>query len=367
MQPVRMLGLATAGDKPSDRELRQLIAEDRLPDVIMADEEVEITSLDDRYLAGLGGLRGRVLRRLPIPVALALEVWPRRGDFDVVLTWGERLAFPVALVMALSRRRRAGHIAILMWPLSTAGSSRLKRLARRAILPVLARRGIDRLCVPAPRQRQLVIERWRIPRERMVAANWPVDTRFWRPSEGVGDLIVSVGREMRDYGTLLAAVDALDLPCHIAAGTGPLNVAFRSDDARASNVGGRALPANVTVSAKSPVQLRELYERARLVVIPILPSESDNGITAIAEAMAMGRAVISTDTAGRAEVLEDNVTCVLVPPSDPLALRTAIRELWDDPQRCAQLGARARRRIVATHGIDQWLSAIRSAARDPLL
>ena len=367
MRSVRILGLATAGHKPSDEELRSAIAADLLPDVIMADDAAEITSLDERHLASVGGLRGRVLRALPAPLALALEVWPRRREFDAVLSWGERLAFPVALAMALARGPRAGHIAILMWPLSTAGSSRVKRLARGAILPLLARRGMDRLCVPAPRQRQLVIERWRIPQERLVAANWPVDTKFWRPSDQVGDMIVSVGREMRDYGTLLAALRPLQIPCHIAAGTGPLNVAFLSDDDRASNVSGEALPANVTVAPKSPVELRELYRRARIVVIPILPSESDNGITAIAEAMAMGCAVISTDTVGKAEILLDGVTCVLVPPSDPVTLRAAIEELWDDPRRCAWLGANARERVVAQHGIDQWLSAIRAGARDPIL
>jgi glycosyltransferase involved in cell wall biosynthesis len=365
MRTVRMLVLATAGHKPAEDDLRRLIAQDETPDTIMADDAVDVTLLDERELLAVKGLRGRLLRALPVPLALAAQAWRRRRDFDVVLSWGERLAFPLAAAMSLTRRPRAGHIAILMWPLSASGPSRLKRLIRRTAVPVLARHGIDRLCVPAPYQRRLVAERWRIPPQRMVAANWPIDTRFWRPLDREADMICSVGREMRDYGTLLEALRPLDIRCHIAAGTGILNDTLTREDARASNVGARSLPAGVTVGPKSAVELRELYARSRIVVVAVLESESDNGITSIAEAMAMGRAVITMKTRGRAEILIDGVNCVLVPVGDPAALRAAIQELWEDPERCARLGAEARARIVAAHGIEQWLSAMRAAAGEP--
>jgi glycosyltransferase involved in cell wall biosynthesis len=129
-------------------------------------------------------------------------------------------------------------------------------------------------------------------------------------------------------------------------------------------VSAQALPAGVTSGHKSAVELRELYGRSRLVVVPLMPTETDNGTTAILEAMAMGRAVIITATGGRTEILEDEVNCVLVPPRDPGALRAVIEELWKDPDRCAQLGAEGRKRVVAEHSIDQWLTAIRDAAAD---
>jgi glycosyltransferase involved in cell wall biosynthesis len=257
-----------------------------------------------------------------------------------------------------------GHIAILMWPVKASSSSRLKRVIKKTVFPLLARHGMDRLVIPAPRQRKLVIERWRIPAERVVAAKWTVDTRFWHPVQGTGETICSVGREMRDYGTLIEALRLLEVPCHIATGASVLNPVSRSDDPRASNVSAQALPAGVTSGHKSAVELRELYGRSRLVVVPLMPTETDNGTTAILEAMAMGRAVIITATGGRTEILEDEVNCVLVPPRDPGALRAVIEELWKDPDRCAQLGAEGRKRVVAEHSIDQWLTAIRDAAAD---
>ena len=360
---VRLLVLATAGHKPSDEELRRLIAEDLRPDAILAEDSLGATSLDERDLARIPGLHGRVLQRLPVPIALALEVWRRRHDFDAVLSWGEQLAFPLALLLTLSPRRRMAHIGILMWPCYTSSSSRLKLWIRQVVFPLLARHGMDRLLVPAPRQRALVIERWGISPEHFVPAGWPVDTRFWRPMDGPQDTICSVGREMRDYGTLITALRTLDLPCHIATGASLLNPAT-ADDPRASNVDATSLPAGITVGHKSALELRELYGRSRLVVVPIMPSESDNGATTIHEAMAMGRAVVTTATVGRTEILEDGVNCLLVPERDPVALREAIERLWNDSDLCARLGAAARERIGVECSIDLWLAAIRAAAAD---
>ncbi len=358
---MRLLVLATASQKPADEELRRLIREDVMPDALLAEDSLGAISFDDRDLARMHGWRARIYKRLPTALALCLETWSRRGEFDVVLSWGERLAFPFALLLCLTPRR-PGHVAILMFPFDAGTGSPVKQAAKRALFPLLARRGIDRLCVPAPRQRELAIERWGMAPERMVGANWSVDTSFWRPMEGEGDLICSVGREMRDYGTLLAALRPLAIPCHIAAGTGTMNEAFDSFDSRASNLAAEPLPPNVTVGSLAPAALRELYARSRMVVVPVMPSESDNGVTTIMEAMAMGRAVICTDTVGRLRTLEHGVNCLLVPPQDPDALRTAIEELWGDPARCAQMGAAGRATAVAHHGIDQWLAAIRAAA-----
>ena len=41
---------------------------------------------------------------------------------------------------------------------------------------------------------------------------------------------------------------------------------------------------------------------------------------------------------------------MLVPPGRIDALRDAIRSLWDDPRRCAAIGARARQTVVEHFG-----------------
>lgn len=64
------------------------------------------------------------------------------------------------------------------------------------------------------------------------------------------------------------------------------------------------------------------------------------------EAMAVGRAVVSTTTVGADEAIEDGVSGVLVPVGDATALAASIMNLAADPARRAVLGDAARARIA---------------------
>ena len=359
---ARIFVVARSGGMSELDEARRLAADDRRPDPLLAEDWLGATSFSGSDLDAVGGTRRRVLALLPEGTALALGAWWRRDEFDVAVTWTEALAYPMALLMALTPHRRQRHIAIMFWPLNLTGGPWLKRTLKRLLAPLLARRGMDRLLVPGALQRRLVVERWSIPADRILSARWPIDTDFWRPIDAPGDTICSVGREMRDFKTLITALAPLAMPCHIAAGTRLDNSAYGTDDVRASATGATPLRDGITVGYKAADELRDLYARSRLVVIPIMPSENDNGATAILEAMSMGRTVITTDTAGKLELLRDDVNCVLVPPRDPEALRAAIENLWDDSERRERIGREARAGVLAAHGLRQWMSAIRLGA-----
>ncbi|HYH78961.1 MAG TPA: glycosyltransferase family 4 protein [Longimicrobium sp.] len=62
----------------------------------------------------------------------------------------------------------------------------------------------------------------------------------------------------------------------------------------------------------------------------------------IAEAMACGRAVIATAAGGAAEIVDDGVDALAVPPDDPEALAAAIRRLVEDAALRARLAAAGR-------------------------
>jgi glycosyltransferase involved in cell wall biosynthesis len=70
---------------------------------------------------------------------------------------------------------------------------------------------------------------------------------------------------------------------------------------------------------------------------------------ALFEAMAAGRAIVSTAVDGCREVLEDGVTGLLVPPRDPAALAAAIGRALDDAALRRSLGENAR---AASTGYD---------------
>ena len=82
----------------------------------------------------------------------------------------------------------------------------------------------------------------------------------------------------------------------------------------------------------------------------VLPSFSENLPVVIMEAMALGRPVISTYTAGIPELVEPGKTGWLVPAGDEIALSGAMREALEaDVDRLATLGAAGRARIIEHH------------------
>jgi glycosyltransferase involved in cell wall biosynthesis len=331
--------------KPPDEELRRLIAENVIPDATSAEDAIGGTTIDDRYFEALPGLRGRIARRMPLLLAEIAEVLLRGRYYDAVLTWSDQPSIVTAAVMRVCRRRPAT-VAILFWPSKP----------KKAVPLSLVHKGIDRFLVWPPLQRRFVQEKLGIPPERFIDVRAPVDTTFWRPTGEAGEMICCVGQEMRDYGTLLEALRPLGIACHLATGTGIFGTT--SDRWWNAAVGDRSLPPHVSTGQKSHAELRELYARSRFVVVPLLPSDMDNGITTILEAFAMGKPVIATQTAGQVGVLEDGVNCIRVPPFDADALRAAITELWNDPEKCRRFGAAGRELVVRRHGIDQWTAAL---------
>ena len=79
----------------------------------------------------------------------------------------------------------------------------------------------------------------------------------------------------------------------------------------------------------------------------VLVSEREGMPGSVLEAMASGLPVIATDVEGTREIVEHDVSGVLIPAGDPKALADAIRSLAGSPRRMASMGA-AGHRIVAT-------------------
>ena len=65
------------------------------------------------------------------------------------------------------------------------------------------------------------------------------------------------------------------------------------------------------------------------------------------EAMAAAKPVVATRVSAIPEVVEDNVTGLLVPPDDPAALAGALLELIREPARARQMGIAGHARVHA--------------------
>ena len=78
--------------------------------------------------------------------------------------------------------------------------------------------------------------------------------------------------------------------------------------------------------------------------VAVLPSRAEGMSNALLEYMAAGRPIVATSVGGNAELIEDGVQGLLVPPEDPEALARAIGQLITDRALACRLGAAARRR-----------------------
>lgn len=90
-------------------------------------------------------------------------------------------------------------------------------------------------------------------------------------------------------------------------------------------------------------RLREILADTTVFVFP---TEIDAFGYAPIEAMAMGAPVVASDIAALPEIVAHGETGLLVPTGDDVALLAAVRELLDDPNQAARMGAAGRARVL---------------------
>jgi glycosyltransferase involved in cell wall biosynthesis len=185
-----------------------------------------------------------------------------------------------------------------------------------------------------------------------------VDHKFWRPcSAEPEELICSAGREQRDYPTLIEAMQGSTIPIVVAAA---------SAWSTGMGVGTNApLPPTMTVERLDYVRLRQLYARSRFVVVPLVDTDFQAGITTILEAMAMGKAVVVSDTRGQrdAGVVRHGENGLRVSPGQPGELRDAIDYLWKNPSEARRMGEAARRDVAEHFNVDEFAGQVAAVIR----
>lgn len=88
------------------------------------------------------------------------------------------------------------------------------------------------------------------------------------------------------------------------------------------------------------------------------PSKSEGISRSILEAMAAGRAILTTDAPGCRETVDEGVNGLLVPPADVDALEQAMRRFIADPALAARMGERSRRIAEEIYDVDKVNAAM---------
>ncbi len=276
-------------------------------------------------------------RSVRVSLAHAAAAFRLLDRYDAILSDGEHVGVPLALAMQVTGRSRP-HVVIC----HHLTSGRKPTLFRR----VRPHRRMTRLLVHSRRQ-EAAGKALGIPLSRIEFQPYGVDHLFWSPKLGREEaLVVSAGREHRDYATLARAAESLRVPFFLAAGS------IHSPSAHHTE--SPTWPANVRTGLADHPTLRDWYARSAVVVVPLIPNDFQAGVTTLMEAMSMAKAVVVTATEGQRDIVEHGVNAITVPPGDAAVLRDAVAMLLANPRERARLGANARAAVESRFSVDAY-------------
>jgi glycosyltransferase involved in cell wall biosynthesis len=170
-------------------------------------------------------------------------------------------------------------------------------------------------------------------------------------------LIVAAARlaPQKDLGTLLRAVEQVDGAVLIILGEGP-----QEEDLRAL-----ATSLGIEDRVRFAGFRRDIHDFIRAADVLSLSSLWEGVALVAQEAVAVGTPVVSTNVGGIGELIEDGFSGRLVPPRDPRALATALRDTLASPDVARAFALRARAALVQNFDREKMLTRLLELYRTP--
>lgn len=194
-----------------------------------------------------------------------------------------------------------------------------------------------------------------IPKSNLIFVPFGVDVDFFQPTDKSKeeDLIVSVGRDAgRDYQTLFRTAELI--PYRFVVVASRKNISPKDP-----------IPSNVSVLYdKSLIEIRDLYRRAKIVVIvskdSILPEGSDcSGQTVILDALASSKIVIATRRSWITDYFVPDKDIKIVEPRDPNSLARTINTLWNDSKERERLSISGHQKVVTQYSTKVFAESLK--------
>ncbi len=300
-----------------------------------------------------------VVRRGPgidprLPVRLAARL--RREGARLVHTHNATPHLYGGVAAAIARARTGARFPRV---LHTKHGRNAPDVPRKVLLNRIASTFSDRVVAVSEDAAAVARDVERVDPRRIVTIPNGVDTREFRPGGdpraaraalGVpqdGFHVGCVARlaAVKDHGTLLAAFERVlrAIPgAHLTLiGDGPERAAL-TDRARALGIAGAVTFAGAHPDVAPLLAAFDAFA---------LSSVSEGNSLTLMEAAAAGLPIVATRVGGNAEIVEDGVTGLLVPPRDPARFAEALLALAGRADRAA-LGAAGRARVDQRFGLE---------------
>jgi glycosyltransferase involved in cell wall biosynthesis len=281
------------------------------------------------------------LSRLASPAALR-----RLNQFDAILVSANNLALELAALKGLGLLRPR-LVAILMGILPL-NAGRLARWRLRQYLKHLH-------FVVLSRGEQQDQQQRVGPGIQISYLPFGIDQHFWHPSAAAsggdgGDYALCIGNTHRDFAVLSEAWEPEFPPLKI--------VTVRKVPPSRGRV--EVIAGDWRSAILSDVGIRELTQRARFVLVPLVQTVHPAGQSATLQAMACGKPTILTRSCGiwDESALIHRQTCMLVAPGSVEELRGAVRELCSDASLCKSMGQRAREVVTNGYNCERMARAL---------
>ena len=208
----------------------------------------------------------------------------------------------------------------------------------------------DRIHVATHNDEKIVRKRFRVsPKKIHVRPNW-VNTEIFCPPTDAHERrhdLLFVGRftDQKNLPLLIDAITGTDFKLTVV-GAGELE----------SEIKRRVDEQDVVVDFRGRIANNSLVTMYQKSLIYVLCSHYEGNPKTLLEAMACGCAVIGTDVPGVREIIDNKKNGILVDPN-PVCLRQAIVDLFDDPNFCQDLGNAARKTILQKYDLDAAVEA----------
>ncbi len=239
-------------NQPDIQSLHALELQDRHPRTTYLERSLNANILDERWLSQVNGIRGTLYKWLPVTLSQIVEAIYLSRKTDVIFSHTEKVGLPLGLLLKWMRIKTP-HV-LTIWRITSSDSIQAKW---KALFMRLTVDYFTSILLWSSNQRKILCEQFHMDSRRVHWIRYGIDEQFWRPITHQQTMICSVGMEMRDYPTLVRALQGTSIRCHIATGQarGELFDTVR----RLYQM--RDLPDGLSIGQKNYRQLRDLYAK----------------------------------------------------------------------------------------------------------